>query len=1090
MARVYALLVGINDYPEGTRSLQGCLKDLEDVEDYLTEHCPDRAIEVLKNGDATYANVISTFKSHLGKAGKGDVALFHYSGHGARSRAAAEFYQYDLDKRDEGLVCVDSRIGDNYDLADKELAVLIAGLAKNDPHIAVVLDCCHSGTGTRDLEGAKGAGVRGTGEGNFPRRIETYSDGYYAAMLNQGAITVPQHRHILMAACDRDETAKEDLDSHRGVFTTALYEVLRQSGGDLSYAELFVRARARVHQFIRDKGESPQRPQFETIAGFDGWGGFLGPAGSASKKSFVAAAARVGRKPILVAKAGDKWVADCGAVGGIPLSPASPVTLSLAPENDPAKPAGSARVLRVGGSSSEVAPDFAADPAQRYIASITSMPADPLRVGFAGDRAQRAAIAKLLEGDPAQSSMLAGEGETDDGFLITPSETKIELTRRDDVRVIAGFDWSDPADAGPKLLSALGHIAQWLQLLALRNPVPQLDPAKVDFAFAAKRDDGGETLHAAPAITLDVGRRSDGKWDGCLGQLRLRNRTGTMLNFALLHFGSDFSVKVLATDQVVPAEDYMTIAIDKGDGTSDPTVGFWLDQEREAVEQFKLVLGTEPIDAFLLEMEALARDRAFGSGEEMAAALKTIDDDWFTLDLRVRIAPRLAVIGQAPASLASGQITAQPHSSVTANLALVTQLGPSRGIGADDDFAGMLAGAGIFPAELAGARGGEVVALDITGISDAEALADNPLMLRLALPLETGEVLVPMVRDGAYLMPAGDFWRNDDGSTQLSVSNLPAPLVDQRSLGGSLRMWFFKTVAGIDQVNRLRLVSFDAAGKASYSGDGIASAVRGSRRVLLVIHGIIGDTRGMLEGLHQIGTDAGFDCVLAYDYENLATLIDQTARLLATDLANVGLTAADDKNLTIVAHSMGGLVSRWFVEKEGGAEVVDHLVMCGTPNAGSPFGEIGKARKVLQVLFTLGANFAPPFCAGAAAVLSASATVTPTLEQMAPGSELIHAINAGSAPSTRYTILAGDLAAYQAPDKAFFDGLLTKIGRSSPLDLLFSDSKNDIAVKLSSILLDDLPIERQAARSTIGCHHLNYFSSPAGQAALQAVEWG
>jgi hypothetical protein len=35
------------------------------------------------------------------------------------------------------------------DLADKELATLLAELAARRPHIAVILDCRHSGSGTR-----------------------------------------------------------------------------------------------------------------------------------------------------------------------------------------------------------------------------------------------------------------------------------------------------------------------------------------------------------------------------------------------------------------------------------------------------------------------------------------------------------------------------------------------------------------------------------------------------------------------------------------------------------------------------------------------------------------------------------------------------------------------------------------------------------------------------------------------------------------------------------------------------------------------------------------------------------------------------
>jgi hypothetical protein len=179
------------------------------------------------------------------------------------------------------------------------------------------------------------------------------------------------------------------------------------------------------------------------------------------------------------------------------------------------------------------------------------------------------------------------------------------------------------------------------------------------------------------------------------------------------------------------------------------------------------------------------------------------------------------------------------------------------------------------------------------------------------------------------------------------------------------------------------------------------------------------------------------------------------------------------------------------IEKEGGSAFVDHLVMCGTPNAGSPFGDVGKGRKVLLALIALGANFGItiPVLGSVAGVLSASAKLTPTLEQMAPTSEFIKAINASAPASTRYTILAGNIDEYKAPDQAFFDSLMTKISRSAPLDLLFENAANDIAVKTHSILLDDVVGDHPATRTNVACHHLNYFSSPAGQTALKAVIW-
>jgi pimeloyl-ACP methyl ester carboxylesterase len=45
------------------------------------------------------------------------------------------------------------------------------------------------------------------------------------------------------------------------------------------------------------------------------------------------------------------------------------------------------------------------------------------------------------------------------------------------------------------------------------------------------------------------------------------------------------------------------------------------------------------------------------------------------------------------------------------------------------------------------------------------------------------------------------------------------------------------------------------------------------------------------------------------------------------------LTGAE--KVDIIAHSMGGLISRWYLEKADGSKNVDQLIMLGTPNHGS-----------------------------------------------------------------------------------------------------------------------------------------------------------
>lgn len=317
--RIYALLVGINDYPPPVGKLRGCLNDVDQVHDWLSRSFgPEQlAVECLKDGDATRQNFIRTFRAHLGQAGPDDVVLFHYSGHGARWRSAAAFKRFYPDGRDEGLVCVDSREPRGFDLADKELSVLLNELAAKGPHIAVLLNCCHSGSGTRAADDFTQARARFTHEVYEERPLETYLDGYYAARAQRGeSLEIPASRHILLAACERVQKAWESKD-HRGVFTTSLLDVLDRSDSGICYADLFLRIRAAVRRYADN-----QTPQFETFSGFDAYAGFLGGA-----------VARLGRRYSVYFDLG-AWRADCGALHGLPIDPDRIVELALYPDAD------------------------------------------------------------------------------------------------------------------------------------------------------------------------------------------------------------------------------------------------------------------------------------------------------------------------------------------------------------------------------------------------------------------------------------------------------------------------------------------------------------------------------------------------------------------------------------------------------------------------------------------------------------------------------------------------------------------------------------------------------------------------------------
>jgi hypothetical protein len=263
--------------------------------------------------------------------------------------------------------------------------------------------------------------------------------------------------------------------------------------------------------------------------------------------------------------------------------------------------------------------------------------------------------------------------------------------------------------------------------------------------------------------------------------------------------------------------------------------------------------------------------------------------------------------------------------------------------------------------------------------------------------------------------------------------------------------------------------------------------------VLLIVHGLWGDTSPIAEGLIVSGLASQFDLVLAWDYENLNTPLGDVAESLKSSLMMAGFGTDDGRHLTLLTHCMGGLVARSLIEQSDGAAFVDHVVMCGTPNGGSPAGRIDTVRSTISWLTGLaGPKLATlfPWVAAILVVLDRSKTLTVTLEQLSPGGELVKSLGRAADPNIRYTVIAGDIAACEAAGDALPRRLAMKLGRSAALGLLFGDEPHDAFASLPS--MSAVPAARQPSRIVIGpvaCHHLSYFSSPAGLAALKAIVW-
>jgi hypothetical protein len=144
-----ALLVGINDYPGTQNDLQGCVNDVTNVYDVLVKYFSflPAEIVVLSNSRARKSAIMESLTSLIEGGKEGDTLVFHYSGHGSQVRDT-EGDELE-DGKDEVLCPYDFDWNGGF-IKDDDLASLLSGLKKG-VRMEIILDSCHSGTGTREI---------------------------------------------------------------------------------------------------------------------------------------------------------------------------------------------------------------------------------------------------------------------------------------------------------------------------------------------------------------------------------------------------------------------------------------------------------------------------------------------------------------------------------------------------------------------------------------------------------------------------------------------------------------------------------------------------------------------------------------------------------------------------------------------------------------------------------------------------------------------------------------------------------------------------------------------------------------------------
>lgn len=133
-----ALLVGIN-YTDTNYRLNGCIQDINNIHDRITEYKFDTITKLVDDGTTirpTRANIIYQLTYLLQNANVGDLLLFAFSGHGSQT----DINLSETDFLDEGFLAVDGFIIDN------EVNAIISQFLPKDVTLFMLFDCCHSGT--------------------------------------------------------------------------------------------------------------------------------------------------------------------------------------------------------------------------------------------------------------------------------------------------------------------------------------------------------------------------------------------------------------------------------------------------------------------------------------------------------------------------------------------------------------------------------------------------------------------------------------------------------------------------------------------------------------------------------------------------------------------------------------------------------------------------------------------------------------------------------------------------------------------------------------------------------------------------------
>ncbi|MBK9532121.1 MAG: caspase family protein [Chitinophagaceae bacterium] len=265
-----ALIVAVGEYPAASKIKPiASVNDVKYIKAALGHNgFAEKNIDTLINGKATKAAILKALDRLAANANSNDIVVIHFSCHGQqiRDQKTIELGKDEDDGYDEAFLPYDAMAkysptgyrGQNH-LRDDDLYPLLLSIRKKlgaGGSLLVLLDACHSGTGTRDESFAvtRGEPIPFPDPENPQDSVINLSaaeakQGFFETIADSVANLV-----VISASSPHQENKQVVVNNEElGSLTYSFYKALHEMTADNSYGLLFEKIRATMQAHIPEQ---------------------------------------------------------------------------------------------------------------------------------------------------------------------------------------------------------------------------------------------------------------------------------------------------------------------------------------------------------------------------------------------------------------------------------------------------------------------------------------------------------------------------------------------------------------------------------------------------------------------------------------------------------------------------------------------------------------------------------------------------------------------------------------------------------------------------------------------------------------------